>query len=110
MTIIKNTISNYSSNITTFLKSLEKGTIILTDLKALTNLSINSEYNVNVFDINKSNISEKIKKIQKLNNIIIFSTPFDMISMKSYNEIEKIINFFLLFNDKPKISKIEIVY
>ncbi|XWV24834.1 mg595 protein [Tupanvirus deep ocean] len=107
--IIKNTIDKYHSNIVSYFKTLNKNSIILTDLHATLNLLINPEYNTHIIDINKSNVVSKIKKIQKIDTIIIFSTPSIIMSKKTFKEFEQVLNFFNLFNNKPKIIKIEII-
>ncbi|XWV26081.1 putative ring finger protein [Tupanvirus soda lake] len=106
--IIKNTIDKYHSNIVSYFKTLNKNSIILTDLHATLNMIIVPEYNTNIIDINKSNVINKIKKIQKIDNIIIFSTPNDIMSKKTLKEFQQVVNFFHLFNNKPKFIKIEI--
>lgn len=108
---VKN-INEYSSNIINYLKQIDSSTIILTDLNAYYNIILNPEYNnnINIININKTNIMDKIKKIQeKIKNIIIFTSPQNIMDEKSKDQLYKIINFFQLFNEKLTINKIEIV-
>jgi hypothetical protein len=108
--IIRNSIKNYDSNITTYLKTLDRNTVILTDMQAFNNLSINSEYKTHIININKTNVSDKIKKLTSIENIVVISTPDEIISDYAFNQIDKIINFFMLFNEKPKVTRIQIIY
>ena len=108
ITVVKDSIQQYSSSIVNYFKNLRKSTIILTDLGDLYNILTNSEYKINVIDVTKSNVSNKLKKIQKLDNVIIFSAPDDIKNQHACDELSKLINFFQLFNVKPKIKKIEL--
>ena len=107
--IIEDTINNYYSNIMSYIKNINNTTLLLTDLTASTNIIHNTKYKNNIIDINKSNVMNKIKKIQKIDNIVLLITPENMISPNILEELEKVIGFFQLFNKKPKISRIEVI-
>ena len=98
----------YSSDIINFLKKIKSSNIILTNLLAFKKISVNSEYKINVLNIAQNNIHRKIKKISQIDHIILFLTPNYTFDFDSNRGINQIVNYFRLFNQKPKISRIEI--
>jgi hypothetical protein len=107
--IVKDTINKYHSNIISYLKTLDHSTLLLTNLKASANIIFGNEYKIEVININKPNVANKIKNIQKISNIVLLTTPCNIIAPNVFEELDKIIGFFQLFNNKPKITKIRII-
>jgi hypothetical protein len=110
--IVKETVPmEFPSNIINYFKQLDPNTIILTDFRALNNVLLSPEYNNNnVININKINVVDKIRKINgKIKNIILFTTPKHIINNATSELLNKVLGFFLLFNEKPIINKIEII-
>ena len=97
----------YSSNLLNLLKNFDRMTVILTNLSAFDNL-VDDDYKMNVINVSNKNVSDKIKKIYNVDQIILLVAPKCMYNKSTEKEFYHIINYFKLFNKKPKISKIEI--
>lgn len=97
--IIHETIPNYFSEIMDYLEKLDDETIILTDF----DLGIK-----NVINVTTSFVSNKIKKIKNVKNIILFFSSKGM-KTKIQKEITHIINYFTLLNTNPHICSLEMV-
>lgn len=107
--ILGETMPNYNSNIINFFDTINKRkTILLTNLRALDNMSCNNNYKMSIIDITKPNISHKLGKIEKVNRIFVLMSPH-ILSNKSSEEISKIISHINLLNNDAKIIKIEII-
>jgi len=109
--IIKESIPNYKSNIINYLINLDPYTIILSDIKSLNNIFINTEKRkTNIIDITKADVMNKLKKINKIQKIVLFTSQ-NLYDNFNNTELEliKIINYFELFNEKPIIYKLNIV-
>lgn len=105
--IIKETVTNYHSELVNFLEKYNTNVIILTNLNILPDLSQN-QHKITIININDMNISDKIKKINSLNNIIILTSEFELLTKTEYNDLKKIINHLMLFDQKPNVIKINI--
>ncbi len=106
--IIRESIEKHNSYIYSYLKNLNYDTVILTDMRAFVNIANNNEYNVRIININRFKFVDKIKKLNQVNNIVVFTTPDRIMTTKLRDQIDKIINYFMLFNDRPKITRVEI--
>lgn len=105
--IISETIEKYHSELISFLKKIDHSTIILTNIDVLTNLLYHNCH-MTIINISDVDIGDKIKKINIVSSVIILTSDFRILSNEEYNSLVKLINYFTLFNLKPKIIKINI--
>lgn len=105
--IIRETIEKYHSNLIGYIKQINKNSIIITNLDTLVNLLFHNSDTI-IININNENIYDKIKKINTISQVIIFTSNFKILSNKELNNIKMLVNYFMLFNHKPKIIKINI--
>jgi len=99
----------YSSNIINYIKKLDNNTVILTNLYGLDNV-IEQEQKIKIINITKNDVSNEIKRIKNLDTVVIFTTQEHSLEEKTRSELQKIINYFLLFDIKPKIYKIDVIF
>lgn len=106
--IVYETIKNYSSNLNGYLQDLTPETVIITDLDGLSNISCIYLNKINVLNINDKNISNKIKNINQVTNILIFTCPEKIISKKNLQKLNQIIQYFSLLNKKINFCKLKV--
>jgi len=106
MAIIKETIPDYSSEIIDYFQTMDKYTIILSDMPGMKNTIYNLyiENTPKFFNLKDKRIMEKIKKISKINNIFIITS--NDISYHKY--LKNFIGYFNSFNIRPIITQINI--
>ena len=89
--------TTYTSNLTNFLRDLDKTSIVVTNIPALINLD-------SILNITQDNIPDKLKKMHNVENVILFTTPVCV--KNNHNDVDAVVNYFRLMNNRPNISRI----
>jgi hypothetical protein len=105
ISVVLETIPNYSSNIIKYIKNISTPTVILTNMDGLNNISSKV---VKIINLMEPDVVTKILKYSNFRNVIIATTPKKTISKNIKNELEQIIGYFRLLDNKPSIVRIVI--
>lgn len=106
LVIVKESIDNYYSDLNNFIYNFSTNNLLLTNIDMVTNIMKLYGKNNNVININKCNISNKVNKNPRINEIYILTTPFELMNKNMYNDLINIVGYFNALDIKPTIKKI----
>ncbi|QGR54041.1 ring domain-containing protein [Moumouvirus maliensis] len=84
------------SDLMNYLQNINSNTLILTNIP----IDINPIFNkVNIINFTRKNVHKNLLKMKKIKQIIILTTPIKYMTNKDLLLLDKIIGYFLLFNN-----------
>uniref|UniRef100_A0A6C0CAJ5 RING-type domain-containing protein n=1 Tax=viral metagenome TaxID=1070528 RepID=A0A6C0CAJ5_9ZZZZ len=108
MVIVKETISNYSSELVNFFRNMNRYTVILSEFSAIENV-VHNFYDKpsdapKFFDLRDKMVMSKIRKLSKVNNVYVITSN----NVTQHKYVTNYVGYFNSFNTKPNVIQINI--